>query len=60
MGSLMRDGDGVCGLILDFRPMLPVVTHNRGCSGKMDHFGGMFGGSDGALHGPRLLIWGPW
>ena len=22
--------------------MLPVVTHNRGCSGKMDHFGGMY------------------
>ena len=41
MGSLMRDGDGVGGLILDFRPMLPVVTHNRGCSGKMDRFGGM-------------------
>ena len=34
-------GGWVGGLILDFRLMLPVVTHNRGCSGKMDHFGGM-------------------
>ena len=29
------------GLTLDFRSTLPVVTHNRGQSGKMDHFGGM-------------------
>ena len=29
------------GLTMDFRLMLPVVTHNRGCSGKMDCFGGM-------------------
>ena len=28
MGSLVRDGDWVGGLILDFRPTLPVVTHN--------------------------------
>ena len=31
MGSLVRDGDGmgwVGGLTLDFRPTLPVVTHN--------------------------------
>ena len=25
MGSLVRDGDGVGGLSLDFRPTLPVV-----------------------------------
>ena len=33
MGSLVRDGDRMGwmgGLTLDFRPMLPVVTHNRG------------------------------
>ena len=34
-------GGWVVGLTLDFRSMLPVDTHNRGCSGKMDHFGGM-------------------
>ena len=38
------------GLTLDFRSTLPVVTHNRGQSGKMDRFGGMhccFGGPMG-------------
>ena len=28
-------GGGLCGLTLDFRPMLPVVIHNRGFIGKM-------------------------
>ena len=36
MGSLVRDGDGVGGLTLDFRLMLQVVTHDQGCLGKMD------------------------
>ena len=35
MGSLVRNGDGVGGLTLDFRPpVLPVVTHNRGSQEK--------------------------
>ena len=44
MGSLVRDGVGgwVGGLTLDFRPMIPVVTHNQGRIRKMDHFGGMY------------------
>ena len=29
------------GLTLDFRLTLPVVTQDRGCSGKMDCRGGM-------------------
>ena len=41
MGSLVRDGDGVGGLTLDFRPMLPVVIHDQRRSGKMDCFWGM-------------------
>ena len=41
------------GLTLDFRSMLPVVTHNRGCSGKMDHFGGMC--CLGGLIGPFMV-----
>ena len=47
---------------LDFRLKLLVVTHDQGHSGKMDRFGGvlLFGGSEGAPHGPRVLIWGPW
>ena len=32
----------VGGLTLDFRLTLPVVTHDRGRLGKMDHFGGMY------------------
>ena len=42
------------GLILDFRLMLPVVTHNIGCSGKMDHFGGMCC-CLGGLMGPLMV-----
>ena len=44
MGSLVRDGTGgeKNGLTSDIRPTLPVVTHDRRCSGKMDHFGGMY------------------
>ena len=30
------------GLTLDFRPTLPVVTHNQGHLRKMDRFGGMY------------------
>ena len=30
------------GLTLDFRPTLPVVTHDQGRLGKMDCFGGMY------------------
>ena len=41
----------VGGLTLDFRPTLPVVTHNLGCSGKRDCFGGMYC-SLGSLMGP--------
>ena len=53
----------VGGLTLDFRPTLPVVTHDRGSLGKNGSVWGyvlLFGGSDGEPHGPRLLIWGPW
>ena len=28
MGSLVRDGHGVGGLFLDFRPRVAVVTHD--------------------------------
>ena len=44
MGSLVKDGDGVggCHLTLDLRLTLPVVTHDRGRLGKIDHFGGMY------------------
>ena len=42
MGFLVRDGDGVGGLTLDFMPMLPVVTHDRGRLGKMDCFEGIY------------------
>ena len=51
MGSLVRDGDEVGGLTLDFRPTLPVITHDRGHLGKMDHFGSMYC-SLGGLMGP--------
>ena len=43
----------VGGLTLDFWPTLPVVTHDRGRSGKMDHFGGMYC-CLGGLMGPPL------
>ena len=43
MGSLVRDGMGWVGVLtLDFRPTLPVVTHNQGRLGKMDCFRGMY------------------
>ena len=48
----------VGGLTLDFRPALPVVTHDQWCLGKMDCFGGMYcclgGGSDRAPHNVNL------
>ena len=54
----MRDGDGVGGwvegLTLDLRPTLPVVTHDRGRLGKIDHFGGMYCCLWG-LMGPSIL-----
>ena len=42
------------GLTLDFRLTLPVVTHNRGCSGKTDCFGGMHC-CLGGLMGPPMV-----
>ena len=57
MGYLVRNGDGlgwVGSLTLDLRPMLPVVTHNRGHSGKMDHFGGIYC-CLGVLMGPLVV-----
>ena len=33
---------GRFGLTFDFRLVLPVVTHDRGHSGKTDRFGGMY------------------
>ena len=42
------------GLTLDFRLTLPVVTHNRGRSGKMDCFGGMYY-CLGGLMGPTVV-----
>ena len=46
------------GLTLDFRPMLPVVTHDRGLLlrvlGKMDRFGGMYCCLRG-LMGPHVV-----
>ena len=54
MGSLVRDGDGVGGLTLDFRLMLLVVTHDRGLLGKIDHFGGMYC-CLGGLMGPPVV-----
>ena len=57
MGSLVRDGDGlgwVGGLTLDSRLTLPVVTHDQGRSGKMDHFGGMYC-CLGGLMGPPVV-----
>ena len=58
MGFLVRDGDGVGGwmdgLTLDFRPKLPVVTHNQGRLRKMDHFGGMYC-CLGGLMGPPVV-----
>ena len=54
MGSLMRDGDGVGGLTLDFRPLLPVVTHNQGCLGKTDCFGDRYC-CLGGLMGPPVV-----
>ena len=41
--SLVRDGMGgeKKGLTFDFRPTLPVVTHDQKCFGKIDCFGGM-------------------
>ena len=41
MGFLLRDEDGVGGSV-DFRPRLPVVTHDRRPLGYMDLFGGMY------------------
>ena len=38
----------------DFRLTLPVVTHNQGCSGKMDHFEGMYCFL-GGLMGPPVV-----
>ena len=57
MGSLVRDGDGmgwVGGLTLDFRPTLPVVTHDQGRLGKVDRFGGMYC-CLGGLMGPPVV-----
>ena len=50
----MSDGDGVGGLTLDFRPTLPVVTHNLGNLGKMDRFEGMYCCLEG-LMGPPVV-----
>ena len=44
----------VGGLTLDFRQMLPVVTNDRGRSGKMDRFGGMYC-CLGVLMGPPVV-----
>ena len=64
MGSLVRDGDGVGGWF-DFGfkadasscyPQLRALRKN----GLFWGYALLFGGSDGAPRGPRVLIWGPW
>ena len=42
----------VGGLTLNFRLTLPVITHDQGHLGKMDHFGGMYCWLGGLMGAP--------
>ena len=53
-GEIWGWGGWAGGLILDFRLTLPVFIHDRGCSGKMDCFGGMYC-CLGGLMGPPIV-----